>query len=207
VGLRKPYQYRPNDAIFWWKAASPTGPRMGTTLNQFISEPERCLHDMCQAQAGVSVDRHWRPRLGGYVVDMTFAPPPELVAYGYVDERGRMSIAPNADVYSFPLGRQRPWKHRYPFQPDHGSCNQLCLWFPGDPPPLRWEWSDGLEDYVSRVHRHLFYEECWRRTGDWPAEDAPHGAPGNQLTHSDGTPTHPIISTRLLHAVNELAKT
>lgn len=29
--------------------------------------------------------------------------------------------------------------------------------------------------YITIVHRHLQAEEYWRRTGRWPAEDAPHG--------------------------------
>lgn len=180
---------------------------MGTTLKQLLAWPGPCLYALCDAQAGVSVERHWPPRLGGYVVDLVFSPLPELLAHGYGDERARISIAPNEDVYSFPLGRKRLWKHRYPFQPEFGSCSQLCLWFPGDPPPLRWEWADGLEDYIGRVHRHMFYEEYWRRTGTWPAEDAPHGVPGNVLTHPDGTPAHSIISTRLLDAVAKYEKT
>jgi hypothetical protein len=52
----------------------------------------------------------------------------------------------------------------------------LCLWFPSDPKGLRWEWSDGLVSYITIVHRHLQAEEFWRRSGHWPAEDAPHGS-------------------------------
>lgn len=51
----------------------------------------------------------------------------------------------------------------------------LCLWYPNDPRSLRWEWDDGLIAYITIVHRHLQAEEFWRRTGTWPAEDAPHG--------------------------------
>jgi hypothetical protein len=58
---------------------------------------------------------------------------------------------------------------------DPSRFGQLCLWFPDDPPALKWDWSDGLVAYITIVHRHLQAEEFWRRTGSWPAEDAPHG--------------------------------
>ena len=58
---------------------------------------------------------------------------------------------------------------------DVGLFGGLCLWFPDDPRELRWEWSDGLDAYVTIVHRHLQAEEFWRRNRRWPAEDAPHG--------------------------------
>ena len=58
---------------------------------------------------------------------------------------------------------------------DPARLGQLCLWFPDDPPELKWDWSDGLVAYITVVHRHLQAEEFWRRTGRWPAEDAPHG--------------------------------
>lgn len=58
---------------------------------------------------------------------------------------------------------------------DPRRLGDLCLWFPDDPRGLRWEWGDGLESYITIVHRHLQAEEYWRRTDRWPAEDAPHG--------------------------------
>lgn len=58
---------------------------------------------------------------------------------------------------------------------DPQLLGQLCLWYPGDPPSLQWNWADGLVAYVTIVHRHLQAEEFWRRNGRWPAEDAPHG--------------------------------
>lgn len=58
---------------------------------------------------------------------------------------------------------------------DPSRLGQLCLWYPGDPRGLTWAWADGFEMYLTIVHRHLQAEEFWRRTGRWPAEDAPHG--------------------------------
>ena len=67
---------------------------------------------------------------------------------------------------------------------------ELCLWYPGDPRALRWEWADGLSSYLTVVHRHLQAEEFYRRNGTWPSEDAPHG-PG----------PHPIRSPELRRIV------
>lgn len=72
---------------------------------------------------------------------------------------------------------------------DPRLLGELCLWFPGDPRSLRWEWSDGFAAFVTVVHRHLQAEEFWRRTGRWPAEDAPHG---------DGA--HPIRTSAMRRA-------
>lgn len=65
---------------------------------------------------------------------------------------------------------------------DPRLLGDLCLWYPGDPRSLRWAWSDGLVSYITIVHRHLQAEECWRRTGSWPAEDAPHGRGRHGIT-------------------------
>ncbi|WP_460870791.1 hypothetical protein [Nocardioides pakistanensis] len=129
---------------------------------------------------GVGVDRLRQDRYGGVVLDLTFAPLPELAAAGYRAERGRISIRADGALYAFPLRPQRSWKHRNPsplgWQFGH-LAGELCLWYPRDPRSLRWEWDDGLEQYVTRVHRHLFFEEFHRREGHWPVEDAPHSDP------------------------------
>ncbi|MBF6422725.1 hypothetical protein IU436_29325 [Nocardia farcinica] len=175
---------------------------MGTSLNDLLADPDGVLARLTARQAGVTVDRTRAPRCGGFGLDLSFAPPPELVAAGYGTERARISITPSAEIMSFPLGPVREWKHRYPFTPEDGGYQQLCLWFPSDPRPLRWVWDDGLDDYVARVHRHLFYEEFWRRTGRWPSEDAPHGpgAPG-QMKRDE--PIYPVQSPQLRAVVDE----
>ncbi|NIL41502.1 hypothetical protein HCB17_10180 [Salinispora arenicola] len=62
-----------------------------------------------------------------------------------------------------------------PLVGDHAQIAGLCLQYDRDDPALRRLPSDGLEPLVTLVHRHLIFEEAWRRTGDWPCEDAPHG--------------------------------
>lgn len=127
---------------------------------------------------GTSVDRAASPH-NGVVFDLTFQPLEGLEEFE--PERARVSISPQAAVFAFPLGeRPRRWKHRNPSPMGYefgDLAGELCLYYPGDPRALRWEWDDGLVEFVSRVHRHLFFEEHWRRTGSWPVEDAPHGAP------------------------------
>lgn len=174
---------------------------MGTSLSELVEAPHRALMRLTGTQAGVSVNRSWAPRLGGYVVDLTLAPPTELSIAGYADERARISVSPAGEIFSFPRGPRRAWKHRYPLDPDYGCVQQLCLWFPQDPRPLKWVPDDGFEDYVGRVHRHLFYEEYWRRNGSWPAEDAPHGNPGHHNEKSGAEATYPIRSVDLRRAV------
>ncbi|BAH47248.1 hypothetical protein ACVH9Z_37180 [Rhodococcus opacus] len=177
---------------------------MGTALTDLFADPGRAIARLTTMQAGIVVDRAWAPRIGGYVLDLTFAPPPETATAGYHKERARISIREYGDPLTFPLGPERRWKHRYPapLGADNDYWGQLCLWFPNDPRPLKWVPEDGLEDYVDRVHRHLFLEQHWRRTDNWPTEDAPHGTP---TTHNLPTPsamdTYPIASRALRRAV------
>jgi hypothetical protein len=157
--------------------------------NDVLENPARVRRVLQDELFGVAVDRVLEPRFGGVVLDMSFTPLPELAVAGYEGERGRVSIRPNGPIYAFPLGPDRTWHHRYPSplgaQFGH-LAGQLCLWYPKDPRHLRWEWGDGLEQYVSRVYRHLFYEEYYRREDQWPVEDVPHGDPV--------TGAHPICS-------------
>jgi hypothetical protein len=50
------------------------------------------------------------------------------------------------------------------------------MWFPYDPPEQRWTRSDGPAVLLGQIVAHLLREEWWRRTGEWPGEEAPHGA-------------------------------
>lgn len=158
-------------------------------LSDVLEDPDRVRRVLQEELFGVIVDRVLAFGYGGVVLDMSFAPLPELAVAGYEDERGRVSIRPNAEIYAFPLGTDRTWRHRNPspLGPQFGHvAGDLCLWYPKDPRSLRWEWEDGLEQYVTRVYRHLFYEEYYRRECRWPVEDAPHADP------VDGV--HPIRS-------------
>jgi hypothetical protein len=151
-------------------------------LSDVLQDPARVRRVLQDELFGVTVDRLVEPRYGGVVLDMSFTPLPELAVAGYDGERGRVSIHPNADIYAFPLGADRTWHHRNPSplgQQFGHLAGELCLWYPNDPRALRWGWDDGLEQYVTRVYRHLFYEEYYRREGEWPVEDAPHADPVN----------------------------
>jgi hypothetical protein len=166
---------------------------MVTSLSDVLEDPHHVVKVLEDELFGVCVDQLLLPRRGGVVLDITFEPLPELKAAGYVDERARMSIRTTGDVYAFPLGQPRPWKHRQP-SPCAGLAMghfaaELCLFYPRDPNSLRWDWADGLEQLVTRVHRHLFYEEHWRRGNPWPVEDAPHDDPGDA--------PHPVRSRRM----------
>lgn len=108
---------------------------------------------------------------------LTLDPWLPMARLGYPRERVSIGVWRSGRIEAVPHDTtHREWLHRMP-----SLLGELCLQFPGDPRWLRWEWSDGLERYVTIVHRHLQAEEFWRRKKRWPAEDAPHG---------DGT--HPV---------------
>lgn len=50
----------------------------------------------------------------------------------------------------------------------------LCMWFPGDPPELRWTRDHGPVALLGQIVAHLLREEWWRQTGEWPGREAPH---------------------------------
>jgi hypothetical protein len=160
-------------------AAAVMGNEAVLTREDLFANPvERSAAVIERQLYGAIVDRAARPH-NGLVFDLTFQPLQGLE--DFTAERARISVSPQAEVFAFPLGaRPRRWKHRNPSPlgyPFGDLAAELCLYYPGDPRALRWEWEDGFVAYVSRVHRHLFYEEYWRRTGSWPVEDAPHGEP------------------------------
>jgi hypothetical protein len=59
--------------------------------------------------------------------------------------------------------------HRY-------SNGSLCMWYPSDGPDLMWQPEEGLLGLIQYARVHLFREAYWRRYGDWPGPEAPHGA-------------------------------
>lgn len=174
----------------WSKlAALVTGIEAHLTREDLLTHPvERSAGVIERLLYGVAVDRARRPH-NGLVFDLTFQPLQGLEAFA--PERARISVSPQAEVFAFPLGtRPRRWNHRNPSPLGYefgDLAAELCLFYPGDPRALRWEWEDGFVAYVSRVQRHLFYEEYWRQTGSWPVEDAPHGAPKGEV--------HPIVTS------------
>lgn len=173
---------------------------MVITLSEVLTAPGLVCLDLMDRHAGVQVDRWHRSARTGAVIDVTFTPPPELARAGYVAERARLSVWPDGAVLTFPLGPARPWRHRQPspFGPGFGTlAGELCLYYRDDPRALRWAWEDGFDQYLTRVHRHLFFEEYWRRTGHWPVEDAPHGRPSAGV--------HPILSAQMKDAAKRWA--
>jgi len=58
--------------------------------------------------------------------------------------------------------------HRY-------SGGRLCMWYPGDGPELTWQPDEGLHALIQYARVHLFQEAYWRRYGEWPGREAPHG--------------------------------
>lgn len=100
-----------------------------------------------------------------------------MAAAGYSIERVAITIDRTGRITAVPVAaRNRRWLHQNtPVLGNMRFLGELCLWFPNDPRPLRWEWSNGLVAYITIVHRHLQAEEFWRRNGHWPSEDAPHG--------------------------------
>ncbi|MFG3642516.1 hypothetical protein ACGF3C_19855 [Micromonospora sp. NPDC047762] len=110
--------------------------------------------------------------LGAARLELTLLPLPAFAADGYPVEQIRLVILPPGNrVHAYPRTgtSSRPYKHRN-LQP-----GDLCLQYDRDDLALRWLPEDGLEPLVTLVHRHLIFEEAWRRSGEWPCEDAPHG--------------------------------
>jgi hypothetical protein len=133
------------------------------------------------------------------IVDVRFDSPPARSLPGFPAERVNVTITLSKEIAAVPPQDGRLWLHRYArlqFEigvPLLSWAGGLCLWYPGDPPWLKWTWDDGLAEYLRIVQRHLWYEECWRRFGSWPAEDVPHGTP------IDGR-SFPILDQNLMRA-------
>ena len=51
----------------------------------------------------------------------------------------------------------------------------LCMWYPRDPLERRWSYGDGLHALLGQIAVHLVKEHIWRRTGEWPGAEVPHG--------------------------------
>lgn len=98
-------------------------------------------------------------------------PWPAMMAEHYPVEVVHIWIRRGGDIVAVPnRAGDRTWRHL-----NGGLVQTLCLWYPEDERGLRWEWSDGLEGYVTIVHRHLMGEEYFRRHGRWPWDETPHG--------------------------------
>lgn len=140
---------------------------MAFVLKDVLRDPQKVAeHVNSQPRVHLAALAHDRARA---VFGATFEPPTGFEDEGYPIEHARIGVPAGGIPHALPIGPKRIWKHR------NGPMGDLCLWYPGDPRALRWEWTDGFGAFVAIVHRHLFFEEMWRRTGKWPVEDAPHG--------------------------------
>lgn len=107
----------------------------------------------------------------GAVLELWLAPIPALARAGWPLEHARLFVLADDTAHAIDMHPgPRRYLHRNPF-----PLMTLCLQYPRDDNALRWIPEDGLEPLITAVHRHLMYEEAWRRNGAWPAEDAPHG--------------------------------
>lgn len=158
---------------------------MAYPLNRVLADPAAAADRLLHADTVFGV-AHAEGRTGpggAALLELTLRPLPALERENYPTERVRLVIRLDHTVHAFPLNSaDRAFKHRNP-----PPVQDLCLQYPGDDAALRWIPEDGLEPLVTLVHRHLLYEEAWRRTGTWPAEDAPHGQPAHG-THPLRTP-------------------
>ena len=121
------------------------------------------------------------------VMRLTLDPWKAMAAKGYPTEQVDVTVGPDRQIKAVPVGNDtRTWEHRNRSAAAGATgYAELCLWDPRDTRRLRWLWSDGLAAYITIVHRHLLAEEFHRQNGDWPVEDAPHGA-GNHPIRTEG---------------------
>lgn len=166
-----------------------------------LDDPGAAIQEV-EELPGVHVTRSltWRR---GVEFETTFEPMVAQRREGYKDERARVLIPWDGEPLAWPRGPRRRWKHRNPTLQDTGdeshNTGSLCLWYPRDPRPLRWDWEDGLAAYYDRLHRHLLMEENWRRTARWAAEDAPHGHPAGQAAAA----RWPVVSEEMKEVVRQ----
>jgi hypothetical protein len=131
------------------------------------------------------VERFTEKMKSGFVCVIQFTPQEPFASEGYPPERVKMIASVTGDPAVLPISTPtRAWNHRYPLE-NGGSDGRLCLWTPWASRAERWEWQDGVATLIRIVHRHLTFEEYWRRTGEWPVEDTPHGP---RIFHDDAEP-------------------
>jgi hypothetical protein len=158
-----------------------------------LDDPYIVAEHLTGAMWGTDVDVAYDDR-DLVVFAVTFTPPTALADDGYAPERARISVWSRGRIIAVPTGLRRTWRHRQPYAAD--VFEALCLWYPDDPRGLRWEWSDGLEQYFAIVRRHLVSEEWARRhCGRWPVEDAPHGSG-----------PHPILTQQMASAAGRYGR-
>ncbi|MFI1386689.1 hypothetical protein [Embleya sp. NPDC020886] len=150
---------------------------MAYPLNRVLADPAAAADHMLHAHTVYGVERATGRTgpVGAALLEFTLRPLPAFERENYPTERVRIVIRHDHTIHAFPLdSAHRAFKHRNP-----APVEDLCLQYPDDDTALRWIPDDGLEPLITLIHRHLLYEEAWRRTGTWPAEDAPHGQPAH----------------------------
>jgi hypothetical protein len=58
-------------------------------------------------------------------------------------------------------------RHRYTWL----RPTALCMWYPRDPPAMRWRLQECITGLIDRARVHLLREAWWRTTRSWPAPD------------------------------------
>ena len=166
----------------------------GMGLEEVMLSPNSVAEELeaLECVDSISVKRVHKDRIVFQAVLLPYDLTSVFISQNYPIETINIVILSNGQIYSIPKsGKGRRWKHRYYL---YNVPMHLCLWYPHDPTELRWLWKDGLKEYVRIVARHLICEEYWRRTGQWPLEDAPHGY------HSKGD-HWPIITPEMLKVI------
>ena len=79
-----------------------------------------------------------------------------------------------ASVYADGSAGANASPHRY-------LDGSLCMWFPADPPAMRWQFDNGLLRLLEITVNHLFREAWWRETAEWLGPEAPHGHANHEL--------------------------
>lgn len=150
--------------------------RPAPSMDDLLADPSGVVKDVASGQVVWGVQNVvGRLLFDGFAVmlELDLLPLPEAEAEGYGTERVRVVVTREREVLVYPVGEHgRTWRHRNDFSP-----RMLCLQYPGDDPALLWLWEDGLEDLLTRVRLHVLSEEVYRREGEWPGEELPHGLP------------------------------
>lgn len=107
----------------------------------------------------ISPDRTHR---GGFGIEVRLTPA------GVDERRVTIMFGRGAAVPSVYADGPTESPHRY-------ADGSLCMWYPADDAECRWERANGARVLLGLIAAHLIREEWWRRTGEWPGDEAPHG--------------------------------
>lgn len=163
------------------------GERSAPSMADLLADPARVAEDVASGNViWGAVNVVGRQLSDGLAVklELDLLPLPEAAAEDYPTERVRLVVTREHEVLVYPVSRRgRTWRHR-----NDGDPRMLCLQYPGDDPALLWLWEDGLEDLLTRVRLHVLSEESFRREGQWPGEELPHGRPQNGVVWPVASP-------------------